>query len=263
LPKTRVRIIDIAMSPNVSKSSDQPEAKLLESGLFRGDALFDHVHDIVFFLKDTQGRYTAVNDALVRRLGFAHKSGLLGKTVEQVFPQPLAASFAKQDQRILQGGAAINGQLELHLYANRQPGWCLTWKVALTDPKGRIVGLAGLSRDIQQQMGTDNEADAVSRVIEHIGAHLDSPLHLEDLAAMAKLSVFQFDQRIRALFGISAGQYVIRARIEWACSRLQNTKEPISEVALNCGYADQASFTRQFRKSVGITPSAYREMRST
>jgi PAS domain S-box-containing protein len=244
-----------------SSAAQRPEAQLLESGLFRGDALFDHVHDIVFFLKDTQGRYTAVNDALVRRLGFSHKSGLLGKTVSEVFPQPLANSFAKQDQRILQGGAAINGQLELHLYANRQPGWCLTWKIALTDPQGRIVGLAGLSRDIQQPIGTEAEADAVSRVIEHIGAHLDSPLHLEELAAMAQLSVFQLDQRIRALFGISAGQYVIRARIDGACIRLQNSQEPISDIALGCGYADQASFTRQFRKSVGLTPSAYRNLR--
>lgn len=251
------------MHSQAPKSPSQPEAQLLESGNFRGDALFDLVHDIVFFLKDTQGRYTAVNDALARRLGFSQKSGLLGKTVGEVFPQPLAASFAKQDQRILQGGAAINGQLELHLYANRQPGWCLTWKIALTDQQGRIVGLAGLSRDIQQQMGTDVEAGAVSRVIEHIGANLDSPLHLEDLAGMADLSVFQLDQRIRALFSISAGQYVMRARIERACSCLQNTSEPISDIALSCGYADQASFTRQFRRSVGLTPSAYREMRSS
>ena len=250
------------MQTQAPKSPSQPEAQLLESGNFRGDALFDLVHDIVFFLKDTQGRYTAVNDALARRLGFSQKSGLLGKTVSEVFPQPLAASFAKQDQRILQGGAAINGQLELHLYANRQPGWCLTWKIALTDQQGRIIGLAGLSRDIQQPIGTDAQADAVSRVIEHIGANLDSALHLEELAAMASLSVFQLDQRIRALFGISAGQYVIRARIEWACTRLQNTKEAISEIALGCGYADQASFTRQFRRSVGLTPSAYREMRA-
>ncbi len=250
------------MPTQAPKSPDQLEAQLLESGNFRGDALFDLVHDIVFFLKDTQGRYTAVNDALARRLGFSQKSGLLGKTVSEVFPQPLAASFAKQDQRILQGGAAINGQLELHLYANRQPGWCLTWKIALTDQQGRIIGLAGLSRDIQQPIGTDVQADAVSRVIEHIGVNLDSPLHLEELAAMASLSVFQLDQRIRALFGISAGQYVIRARIEWACTRLQNTKAAISEIALGCGYADQASFTRQFRRSVGLTPSAYREMRA-
>lgn len=235
---------------------------LIDQGLFRGDLLFDHVPDTVFFLKDTQGRYTAVNQTLVRRCSFEHKSELIGKTAEQVFPTPLGSGFSQQDQRVLQGGPAISGQLELHLYGNRQPGWCLTWKVAVTDPQGHIVGLAGLSRDIQQPMGSTHEAAAVSRVIEHVARHLDSPLHLEELAALAGLSVFQLDQRIRSLFGVSAGQYVIRARIERACDLLRHAQDPISEVALACGYADQASFTRQFRKSVGLTPSAYRCMKA-
>jgi AraC-like DNA-binding protein len=59
---------------------------------------------------------------------------------------------------------------------------------------------------------------------------------------------------------VTAGQYVLRARIEQACHRLRHSLDPISEIALDCGYADQASFTRQFRKSVGLTPSAYRGM---
>jgi PAS domain S-box-containing protein len=236
------------------------DSNAIEHGLFRGETLFDHVSDTVFFLKDAQGRYTAVNDTLVRRCGLKRKHDLIGKSVEEVFPAPLGAAFSQQDQRVLQGGPAINGQLELHLYDNRKPGWCLTWKVAISNPQGRIVGLAGLSRDVMQQLGAASDADAVSRVIDHIANHLDSALHLEELAAMVGLSVFQLDQRIRALFGITAGQYVIRARIERACDRLQHSRESISEIALNCGYADQASFTRQFRKSVGLTPSTYRAM---
>lgn len=245
---------------DVSLPSTLSPGLLITHGLFRGDLLFDHVPDTVFFLKDTQGRYTAVNHTLVKRCGFEHKSALIGKTAEQVFPLPLGSGFSQQDQRILQSGPAINGQLELHLYGNRKPGWCLTWKVAVTDPRGEIVGLAGLSRDIQQHMGSTKEAASVSRAIEHVARHLDAPLPLEELAALAGLSVFQLDQRIRGLFGVSAGQYVLRARIERACDLLRHARDPISEVALACGYADQASFTRQFRKSVGLTPSAYRGM---
>ena len=47
-------------------------------------------------------------------------------------------------------------------------------------------------------------------------------------------------------------------RIGRACDRLRHTEAPLSELALECGYADQAAFTRQFRKSVGLTPGAYR-----
>jgi AraC-like DNA-binding protein len=100
---------------------------------------------------------------------------------------------------------------------------------------------------------------ALSSVLGWVDDHLDAPLRIPDLAARAGLSVFQFDQRIRALFGLSAGQYLTRARIEFACDRLRRTDAAISLVALECGYADQAAFTRQFHKSVGLTPRAYRE----
>jgi AraC-like DNA-binding protein len=99
---------------------------------------------------------------------------------------------------------------------------------------------------------------ALSSVLGHIHDHLDSPLRVPDLATRAGLSAFQLDQRIRALFGLSTGQYLTRARIEFACDRLRRTDVAISIVAQECGYADQAAFTRQFHKSVGLTPRAYR-----
>ena len=97
----------------------------------------------------------------------------------------------------------------------------------------------------------------MSRSIDHIHAHLDAPLRVGDLAALAGLSTFQLDLRMRALFGVSVGQYLVRARIELACNRLRLTDEPISQIAQDCGYSDQAAFARQFRKSVGLTPSQY------
>ena len=102
---------------------------------------------------------------------------------------------------------------------------------------------------------------ALSVVLDHIRENLDQPLHLPELAAMAGLSTYQLDQRIRSLFGISAGQYVARARIELACNRLRQTDQPISRIALDCGYADQAAFARQFRRSTGLTPDISRRVK--
>jgi AraC-like DNA-binding protein len=99
----------------------------------------------------------------------------------------------------------------------------------------------------------------LSSLLGWVDDHLDSALRVPDLAQRAGLSPFQFDQRIRALFGLSAGQYLTRTRIEFACARLRRTDAAISLVAQECGYADQAAFTRQFHRSVGLTPRAYRE----
>ena len=51
-----------------------------------------------------------------------------------------------------------------------------------------------------------------------------------------------------------------RTRIDTACALLRETAEPVSAVALAAGYADQAAFTRQFRKAVGLTPLSYRKV---
>ncbi|MGE0211535.1 MAG: helix-turn-helix domain-containing protein [Parvibaculaceae bacterium] len=225
---------------------------------FLGDELFDRVPDTVFFLKDREGYYVAVNDTLVERCGLKRKTDLLGRNPREVFPAPLGEAFARQDEAVLAGGS-IHGQLELHLYPGGREGWGLTWKEPLPGGDGRVAGLAGITRDVPTAAGPGPQLDALSGTLDYVREHLDSPLRLPDLAARARLSVFQLDRRIRDLFGLSAGQYVTRARIEHACSRLRQGDLPISRIALECGYADQAAFTRQFRKSVGLTPKAYRD----
>jgi PAS domain S-box-containing protein len=230
---------------------------------FLGDGLFDRVADTVFFVKDEAARYVAVNTTLVRRCGLSGKAALIGRTTAEVFPSPLGESFGDQDRHVLREKLSIDGQLERHLYPDGHHGWCLTWKVPICAADGRVVGLSGISRDVQPVARPHSDLAALSAVLDHIRDHLDAPLRLADLAARAHMSVYQFDRRIRSLFGLSAGQYLNRARIDLACNRLQRTDEPISLVALRCGYSDQAAFTRQFRRSVGLTPRAYRMTAAT
>jgi AraC-like DNA-binding protein len=225
---------------------------------FLGEELFDRIADTVFFLKDREARYVAVNEALVRRCKLAGKGDLIGRTAREIFPSPLGERFDDQDRDVLREGLSIDGRLELHLYPGGKQGWCLTWKEPLIGRSGRIVGLSGISRDVPALASPQPQTATLSSTLAYIHDHLDAPLRLPDLAARARLSVFQFDQRIRALFGLSAGQYLTRARIERACNRLRQTADPISAVALECGYSDQAAFTRQFHKSAGLTPKAYR-----
>jgi AraC-like DNA-binding protein len=220
--------------------------------------LFDHVADIVFFVKDREARYVAVNQTLADRCNFADKRALIGRKASQVFAPPLGERFEAQDLRVIAEGLSIRGRMELHLYPDGSEGWCLTWKEPLVDPGGVIRGLAGISRDAPALSRPGLLPAALSAALAFIDDHLDQPLRVPDLAQRAGLSPFQFDQRLRALFGLSAGQYLSRLRIGRACDRLRHTAAPLSELALECGYADQAAFTRQFRKSVGLTPGAYR-----
>ena len=146
----------------------------------------------------------------------------------------------------------------MHLYPGGREGWCLTWKEPLYARSGEILGLVGLSRDVQPASVAPNEARKLAAALRWAQEHLDRPLRVGDLAARAGLSDFQFDQRLRTMFGHSAGHYLTRLRIDRAREKLRRSPAPISEIALDCGYADQTAFTRQFRKLVGLTPQQYR-----
>lgn len=228
-------------------------------GLLPVDRLFDGVPDIVFFVKDAQGRYMAVNDTLAMRCGLANKEKALGLTAEELFPAPLGNAFALQDREILRGGGPIRDHLELHLYPGGRSGWCLTFKEPVVGKNGRVVGICGISRDLHSPGEQGENFAALSAAIEHIHRHYDEPLRLPPLAEMAGLSVYQFDQRIRALFHVTAGQYLVKVRIDAACIRLSTTTEQIAQIALSCGYSDQSAFSRQFKQAVGISPLAYRK----
>ena len=228
---------------------------------FPGIELFDRVPDTVFFIKDHRARYVAANETLVHRCGLADERQLVGRKASEVFAAPLGERYEAQDLKVIAEGLSIRAKMELHLYPNGGEGWCLTWKEPLIDAGGVIRGLIGISRDAPALPRSTPVSAALSAALAYIDDHLDEPLRVPDLAGRAGLSPFQFDQRVRALFGVSAGQYLSRLRIDRACDRLRHTDASLRELALECGYADQAAFTRQFHKSVGLTPGAYRVAR--
>lgn len=223
------------------------------------DRLFDGVPDIVFFVKDAVGRYMAVNDTLAARCGLPNKDAALGLTADELFPPPLGKAFALQDREILRGGNPIRDHLELHLYPGGSSGWCLTFKEPVSGRNGQVVGICGISRDLHLPAEHAADLAALSGAIGHIHRHYDEALRLPALAEMAGLSVYQFDRRIRALFHLTAGQYLVKVRIDAACTRLSATAEAIAQIALACGYSDQSAFSRQFKQAVGISPLAYRK----
>ncbi len=96
---------------------------------FTAEALFDQVPDVVYFLKDSEGRYICVNQTLVQRSGKTAKSELIGRTPAQVLGEQLGQSYEEQDRRVLQSGRKLLDELEVHVYPNRDLGWALTSKL--------------------------------------------------------------------------------------------------------------------------------------
>ncbi|MBK1881018.1 AraC family transcriptional regulator [Luteolibacter pohnpeiensis] len=238
--------------------NNSPRPMGFDPSMLPVDRLFDGVSDIVFFIKDAGGKYLAVNDTLATRCGLPSKRDVIGRTTEELFPAPLGSAFADQDRTLLQGGSPIRDHLELHLYPGGGSGWCLTYKEPITGADGIVTGICGISRDIQMPAELGDQFAALSVSIDYIHRHFDEPLRLPALAEMAGLSVYQFDQRIRTLFHLSAGQYLVKVRIDAACTKLRNSDQAIADIALDCGYSDQSAFSRQFKQATGMPPLAYR-----
>lgn len=228
---------------------------------FTAEPLFDHLPDVVFFIKDCDGRYLAVNQTLVERCGKQRKSELIGRRPSEVLGEALGRGYESQDRGVLETGYRLLNQLELHVYRSRNVGWCLTSKLPLKDRGGETIGLVGVSQDLRLPDVTAEEFRHLDDVIRHVEGHVSAPPSISELADIAKMSVYQLDRRMRRVFGLTTGQWVLQTRINHARKRLIETDLPIATVALETGYSDQSSFTRQFRRSTGLSPSDFRKLR--
>ena len=94
--------------------------------------------------------------------------------------------------------------------------------------------------------------------IEYINAHLASKLTVAEIAKVVCLCKSHFSRAFKVSHGVSPWAYIIMARVERAKRMIRATREPLSEIASACGFADQAHLCRVFRRWVGVTPGIWR-----
>jgi len=249
--------------------ADLKPADLARLPLALLERLFDALPDVVFFAKDTQGRYTHANQTLLERLRLTKRAQLMVRRTDELFPGGLGDRYRAQDEAVLRGGPEIVGQLELHLYPNRAPGWCLTHKLAWREPapgagrrRDTIVGLVGLSRDLAAPGLSHATPPAtyarVARVVERLQRDFAEPLQIGELAREAGLSIAQLERHVAQLYRVTPRQLLARARLEAALAHLTSTPDSVAAIAHACGYADHSAFARQFRRSTGMSPRDWR-----
>ncbi len=102
------------------------------------------------------------------------------------------------------------------------------------------------------------------RAIEgYMREHIERPMQLRELAAQASLSVSHFCRAFKESFGTPPRQYLAQLRVERAQHLMLTTTEPLSQIALACGMADQAHLSKLFRRMRGESPSIWRRNNSS
>ena len=92
----------------------------------------------------------------------------------------------------------------------------------------------------------------------HIREHYSEAIRLDDLTRIASLSTAQLERYCKRIFHLTPRQMIHKVRLEHA-SQLLLTEEPITEVALQCGYTDHSAFSRQFKALTGLSPRQFRQ----
>ena len=89
-------------------------------------------------------------------------------------------------------------------------------------------------------------------------AHYWEPLGVEQLAHAAGLSRAHFSREFRAAFGESPHTYLLTRRMERAAALLRTTDRSVADVCFSVGLQSVGSFTTSFKRTYGVTPTAYR-----
>ena len=152
------RILGVAWDVSANRRA-QEEASARDRHLLT--TLMDHIPDNIYF-KDNESRFIAINRAMARLFGKEDPSEFLGKTDLDVFCADHAFRAMEDERRIIETGEPIVNLEEKETWPDGHVTWVSSTKMPLTDPRGRIIGTFGISRDITLRKRAEQELGRVA-----------------------------------------------------------------------------------------------------
>ncbi|MDB5664597.1 GlxA family transcriptional regulator [Cypionkella sp.] len=163
--------------------------------------------------------------------------------------------FVIDRNRFTAGGAAPACDLMLHLIRARH-GPALALQVA--------ASFITTARDGSEPQMIRTQADPhldprVSAAIARMEATLDAPETTAQLASAIGLSLRRLEQIFKQNLGQPPATYALGLRLAAARRMITDTRHPLAEVALRCGFSSPSTLARAFRREFGISPRAIRQ----
>lgn len=144
--------------------------------------------------------------------------------------------------------------------------WSLARELAAPDDvtplaiEGLVLEILAEAARLDQRIGRPHGKlpTWLIRSTELVHARFREHLRIDEIAHAAGVHPAHLAAVFRRVHRMPLGSYVRRLRVDWAADRLIGTNNPISAIAAEAGFADQAHLTRLFRRVTGVTPAAYR-----
>ncbi|MEM8550437.1 MAG: AraC family transcriptional regulator, partial [Verrucomicrobiota bacterium] len=109
------------------------------------------------------------------------------------------------------------------------------------------------------KIATSRYHAGLRRALNYIHGNLDKPISLKQMAEMSGVSVSYFSILIKQATGMSFVAYLNGLRMDYACSLLSSTSINIMDICYQSGFNDYSHFSRNFKKTTGLSPKEYRK----
>lgn len=100
--------------------------------------------------------------------------------------------------------------------------------------------------------------EQLRQALVYIQEHLTEEISLEAIANDLDMSRYHFSRLFKQSMGVSPYHYVLQQRVERAKQLLKQKELSITDIALECGFANQTHLNKHFRQLTGMSPTTYR-----
>lgn len=108
-------------------------------------------------------------------------------------------------------------------------------------------------------MTNQDRLTRIEKVLDYIHEHLDEPIHVTSLAEKSCWSRWQFQRVFGQTTGLTVAQYIRELRLSKAAELLLSSKTRHMDIAIQCGFDSEISFSRAFKHMFNCTPRDYRQ----
>lgn len=219
--------------------------------------MYDLLSDIIFWVKDTDGRVIHANQCFLEHIGVESLEQAIGLTDFDFAPQHIAKQFIADDQRVMHG-EWVTDRLEMNMPESGEISWFTTSKRPLVDASGAIVGSYGISHHLEKTSVALSAMVALKAPVAFIRDNYMHKINLSDLAEVACLSVSALERRFKKFLLKTPNQYICEVRLENARRLLTETTLPVALIADQSGFPDPSYFSRKFYQAFSQLPSDFR-----
>jgi len=225
--------------------------------ILSGEGIYkDANHEIPIRAGDFVQRLPEVtHSTIVTNDEWAELFVVIGKSI---FNDLVAINVLRKDKPVLHPGVDYE-MVESFLQFHNELGTVDNLALSLTVPK-IIQYLIKINYSDKINLASTSEQNILTRATEYIDQHYDQRITVEDIAIHVSMGYEKFRKLFTAHYGMSPGNYMIRHRIKQAQYILSGGEHSIKDIALQLGYVDAFTFSKQFKKVTGRTPSEFKEL---